>query len=260
MKKGFTLIELAMVMIVVGLMMGGGFQMMKVMQEKAHSTEAKQTLEAAKEAIITFAINNNRLPTAAVDFPNINLVGAGNTHFFYNSDAALQANLCGINAAPLNTTDANGVNTPNIAFVLAVNGENMQAQTTRIGNNITFPAWNTVTLGFPYDDFHTQVTLAELQSILQCTPFMIINTTLPNARENIAYNANTATSYPALNYQITFVFPTVALPVGINFNPATGIFNGAPNVGTANVYTFDIRANHATLPPTTRRFAITVSP
>ncbi|MCX6060993.1 MAG: putative Ig domain-containing protein [Campylobacterales bacterium] len=260
MKKGFTLIELAMVLIVVGLMMGGAFQMMKTMQEKARSTEAKNTLNAAKEAVIAFAINHNRLPTAAVDFPNMNLVGAGNTPIYYNSDAALQANLCGTIATPLNTTDTNGVNTPNIAFVLAVNGENMQAQTTRIGTNITFPAWNALILGFPYDDFHTQVTLAELQSILQCTPFMIINTTLPNATETRGYNANIPTSYPAVGYTINFVAPTVALPTGINFNPATGIFNGTPNVGTANVYTFNITANHATFPPTTRRFAITVSP
>lgn len=269
MKKGFTLVEMAMVLIVVGLLMGGGFQMMRVMQEKARSTEAKNTLNAAREAVIAFAINNNRLPNAAVDFPNMNLVGAGNTPVFYNSDAALQANLCGTIATPLNTTDANGVNTPNVGFVLAVAGENMNGQTGRIGNNIRFYPWNRantddlpapINRPEPYDDFHTQVTLAELQSILQCTPFMIINTTLPNAREGNVYNANTPTSYPATGYAITFVAPTVALPAGMNFVPATGVFNGTPNVGTANVYTFDIRANHATFPPTTRRFAITVSP
>lgn len=259
MKKGFTLVEMAMVLIVVGLLMGGGFQLMKVMQEKARATEAKQTLEAAREAVIAFAIQNNQLPDAG-EFTTMRLVGAGNTPIYYNSDAVLQANLCDRSNTVLNTTDANGVNTPNIAFVLAVAGENMLGQTTRVGNNITFPQWNTVVGGQGYDDFHTQVTLLELQSILQCTPFMILNTTLPNATENTPYNANIATSYPAINYQINFVGPTVALPTGMNFNPATGVFNGMPAVGTANVYTFDITANHATFPPTIRRFAITVNP
>ena len=81
MKKGFTLVELAMVLIVVGLLMGGAFQMMKVMGEKARSTEAKNTLDATKEAVIAFAINNNRLPTAA-EFTGMNLVGAGNISHF----------------------------------------------------------------------------------------------------------------------------------------------------------------------------------
>jgi prepilin-type N-terminal cleavage/methylation domain-containing protein len=236
MKKGFTLVELAMVLIVVGLLMGGAFQMMKVMQEKARATEAKQTLESTKNAIITFAINNNRLPTAG-EFTGMNLIGAGNIPIYYDSDTALQTDLCGQTTTLLNTTDFNGVTTPNIGFVLAVAGENMQMQTARTGTNITFPQWNTMTAGFPYDDLHTQVTLGELQSAVECKPLSIINPMLPTGMVGLAYSINPIIVATGGTQPYTYQ-RSGALPAGITYN--NNAFSGTPTASGSFPLTFTV--------------------
>lgn len=256
MKKGFTLIELAMVLIVVGLLMGGAFQMIRVMGEKARSTEAKNTLEATKEAVIAFAINNNRLPTA-VEFTGMNLVGAGNIPIYYNSDAALQANLCGTTSTPLNTTDANGVNTPNVGFVLAVAGENMQIQTgPPVGTNITFPQWNTITAGRPYDDFHIQATLGELQSTIGCQVPTLINPSLHLGTVGSPYTVTFAGN--GGNGTYTFSLTAGAFPAGapaFTLTPA-GFLSGTPTTPGTSIFTIQITSGGMS---TTRQYALVVN-
>lgn len=258
MKKGFTLIELAMVMIVVGLLMGGAFQMMKVMQTKARATEAKQTLQSAKEAIMAFAINHNRLPTQA-DFAAMQLIGVGNINMFYNSDAPLQTNLCDATST-LSTIDPNGVTTPNIGFVLAVAGENFNVQTGRIGNSITFHPWNTaiddnpnpLDRPEPYDDLYVQVTLDELQSVADCQThrFKIINTTLPLGTVNASYTLNptvvTTGGTPLCSAIPTPCSYTVSglLGSGLSFSAATNTISGTPT--TANNYPLTFTAANGT--------------
>jgi prepilin-type N-terminal cleavage/methylation domain-containing protein len=255
MKKGFTLVELAMVLIVVGLLMGGAFQMMKVMGEKARSTEAKNTLNAAKEAVIAFAINNNRLPTA-LEFTNMNLVGAGNIPIYYNSDAALQANVCGTTTTPLNTTDANGINTPNIGFVLAVAGENMLMQTSRVGTRITFPQWNTVTNGRPYDDFHTQATLGELQSTIGCQVPTLANPSLHLGTVGSPYTVTFAGN--GGNGTYTFTRTSGSFPAGapaFSLTPA-GLLTGTPTTPGTSIFTIRITSGGMS---TTRQYALVVN-
>lgn len=255
MKKGFTLIELAMVLIVVGLLMGGAFQMMKVMGEKARSTEAKNTLNAAKEVVIAYAINNNRLPTAA-QFTGMNLVGAGNTPIYYDSDAALQANICGLQTTLLNTTDSNGVNTPNVGFVLAVAGENMQIETSRIGNNITFPQWNTITAGRPYDDFHTQATLGELQSTIGCQVPTLANPSLHLGAVGSPYALTFAGN--GGNGTYTFSRTAGAFPAGapaFTLTPA-GLLSGTPTTPGTSIFTIQITSGGMS---TTRQYALVVN-
>lgn len=247
MKKGFTLVEMAMVLIVVGLLMGGGFQMMKVMQEKARSTEAKQTLEAAKEAVMGFVLtHNNTLPVDQAEFnTSIGLRGTGNTNINYISDGALQ--VCNTANTPLNTTDPNGVNTQDVAFVLAIAGENMNVQTGRTtpaDTNIRFyPRDVNVNVDDdddetthlvrpePYDDFYIQVTLAELRSIAGCQPLSIINPSLHSWR--ISDGPYAVQIIPQGGAAYTYALN--AFPAGMTISPA-GVINWlVPVAGTHNV-------------------------
>lgn len=258
MKKGFTLIELSIVLIVVGLLMGGAFQMMKVMGEKARATEAKNTLEATKEAVIAFAINNNRLPTAA-EFAAMNFRASGNIPLYYNFDNALTLAAqgpCGITTTPLNTTDVNGVNTQNVAFVLAVAGENLLIQTTRVGNLITFPQWNTLVGGRGYDDFHIQVTLGELQSTIGCQPPRIINPSIYTGSVGTNYNVSFAGEGGNGNY--TFARTAGAFPPGAPaFNlTAAGVLTGTPTTPGSSIFTLQITSNGVS---TTRQYVLVVN-
>jgi prepilin-type N-terminal cleavage/methylation domain-containing protein len=64
MKKGFTLIELSIALVIIGLLIGGSMQMMSSLSKRAKVTEAKQQLDTLKERIIGFAQSNDgRLPT-----------------------------------------------------------------------------------------------------------------------------------------------------------------------------------------------------
>ena len=259
MKKGFTLIELSIVLIIIGLLTGGAFQMIKVMQEKARATEAKQTLEAAKEAIISFSINTNHLPTAT-EFTTMNLKGAGNIDIFYNADPALQTNLCD-STSTLSVIDSSGVTIPNIGFVLAVAGENFNIQTGRIGNTITFHPWNTtiddnpnpIDRAEPYDDLYVNVTLGELQATADCqtNKFKIINTTLPVGTVGTPYTLNstvvTTGGTPSCSTP-----PTAPCAYTVNglsgsglvFSPGTNTISGTP--ATANNYPLTFTATNGT--------------
>jgi prepilin-type N-terminal cleavage/methylation domain-containing protein len=233
MKKGFTLVELSIVLIIIGLLTGGAFQMLQVMNEKARATEAKENLESVKKAIITFAVNNSRLPTQA-EFSAMNLTGAGNIALFYNSDTPLQTSLCSVQSTPLQTTNPNGVTTQNIGFVLAAAGENFNIQTGRIGDTVTFHPWNTPNIDDetavldrpePYDDFYLQVTLGELQATAECKPLSIITPMLPTGVVNTPYLVNPAITAIGGSPNYTYL-RSGTLPTGIQY--ANNAFSGTP--------------------------------
>ncbi len=68
--QGFTLVEMAMVLVIVGLLLGGGLTVLstQIEQQKVKGTERQ--LEEVKEALIGFALVNGRLPCPAVSAVN----------------------------------------------------------------------------------------------------------------------------------------------------------------------------------------------
>lgn len=60
--KGFTIVELAIVMVVVGLLAGGGIPLMRMLTERKARNETKDYLVQVKEAVISFTNSNGRLP------------------------------------------------------------------------------------------------------------------------------------------------------------------------------------------------------
>jgi prepilin-type N-terminal cleavage/methylation domain-containing protein len=63
-QKGFTLIEIAIVMVIIGLLAGGGVSLMGILSERKMRNEASQYQDDAKKALISFAKMNGRLPWA----------------------------------------------------------------------------------------------------------------------------------------------------------------------------------------------------
>jgi prepilin-type N-terminal cleavage/methylation domain-containing protein len=68
-EKGFTLIEVAIVMIIIGLVMGGGMSIMRTLTDRKFRNESIDYLNNAKKAVITFSEINGRLPFADTDSP-----------------------------------------------------------------------------------------------------------------------------------------------------------------------------------------------
>lgn len=203
MRKGFTLVELAMVMVVIGLVIGGGIQMMSVMSQRAKITEAKQQISILKEGIIGFVQTNGVLPTAA-EFSTIgNVIDPWGKPILYIPSQKLgnTTDICNFSISDLNVS--NFVNSIDVAFVLVSSGENYNMQ-TRVRTAGTpddvriYPPSQAIddnTTDFnratdEYDDMYTFVTLQELKTKTGCsqTPLSLIPISLPIADDNSTYN------------------------------------------------------------------------
>ena len=85
-QSGFTLTELAVVLVIVGLLMGGAFMTLSAQMEQRSFDETQRRLEAAREALLAFVITNGRLPcpaTAAAAAGDEAPAGGGNCTTWY---------------------------------------------------------------------------------------------------------------------------------------------------------------------------------
>jgi prepilin-type N-terminal cleavage/methylation domain-containing protein len=62
--RGFTLIEIAIVLVIIGILAGGGVELMSVLSQRKIRNESLDYLNEAKGALISFAKINGRLPLA----------------------------------------------------------------------------------------------------------------------------------------------------------------------------------------------------
>jgi prepilin-type N-terminal cleavage/methylation domain-containing protein len=75
--KGFTLIEIAIVLVIVGLLLGGLLMPLATQVETQRRTETQKALKEINEAIIGFALANGRLPCPANPATPTGTVNAG---------------------------------------------------------------------------------------------------------------------------------------------------------------------------------------
>lgn len=64
--RGFTLVEMAIVLVIVGLLLGGLLMPLSAQVEQRRISETQKALDEIKEALIGFAIANRYLPCPAV--------------------------------------------------------------------------------------------------------------------------------------------------------------------------------------------------
>jgi len=195
-KSGFTLVELAMVLVVVGLLVTLGSSLMGPMLKLAKTRETRDTVGSAMNSNMGFAAANNMLPTLA-QFPGAVSKASdswGNPlQYIFSSN--LNVNLCGQSVTNLTVREcydfaciaANRRDIQNVAFVILSAGENFNNQTA--GSSAVPPgpaqiiAYRTGALPpgtnvdnyagdfnrpESYDDIVNWVTLPELKSKIGC--------------------------------------------------------------------------------------------
>src|SRR5471032_1171294 len=69
-QRGFTLIEIAIVLVIVGLMIGGLVTPLSMQIEQRKVGETQKALDEAKEALVGFALRNGYLPCPAISAGN----------------------------------------------------------------------------------------------------------------------------------------------------------------------------------------------
>jgi prepilin-type N-terminal cleavage/methylation domain-containing protein len=75
--RGFTLIELAVAIVILGLLLGGLVSGLGALRSVQQDDETRQRLEEIREALITFAVVNRRLPCPATPTASDAVAGAG---------------------------------------------------------------------------------------------------------------------------------------------------------------------------------------
>lgn len=87
--KGFTLIEMAIALLIMGLLLGGGLTVLSAQIEQQRFKDTERLLGEAREAVIGFALANGRLPCPASG------ASAGRESFCTNGAGA-----CGVAIVP----------------------------------------------------------------------------------------------------------------------------------------------------------------
>jgi len=215
-RKAFTLIELAIVLMVIGLVAGGSFKVLNSMRERNRISEAKAYVNAAVDAVIGDAMEWDNLTDVTNFDQNISPVkgeiisGTLKMPLHYFPDSTLINNpICAKITTNLNVID-NSVSPArtisNVAFVIAHESANYNMQTalnssvtpntvtiygpnTPADDDITFPNINRPT--DEYDDIVKWVTLSELQKDIRCSDsqLRIVNNSLPETNTTLPYSA-----------------------------------------------------------------------
>lgn len=69
-QAGFTLVEIAIVLLIVGLMIGGLIAPLSSQIEQRHVSDTRRAMEEAREALFGFALRNGYLPCPAISATN----------------------------------------------------------------------------------------------------------------------------------------------------------------------------------------------
>lgn len=188
-RQGFTIIELAIVMVILGILVSIGAGMIGPLTIRMKTTETKEHISAAIEGVIGYAATNNRLPNLA-QFPNTVRArnDAWNNPIQYIFDNNLTTSLCdrtttNITLRICNDAACSTSNTVNnVAFIILSGSANFNNQTagnqavaaaTTINTYVTAIAVDNYAGDFTratdeYDDIVKWVTLPELQTKLSC--------------------------------------------------------------------------------------------
>jgi prepilin-type N-terminal cleavage/methylation domain-containing protein len=209
-NQGLTLVEVAIVLVIFGLIIGLGTSLIGPLTKRAKITETRDIVNAAVESEKGFAEKNNRLPTNT-EFPqavrNPNDAWTKPLVYFVDSSLTTSSNnpsegICGRKATNLIVcTDVNCNNQiPDVAFIVVSGGPNYNVQT---GPSTTSPCPsgktcykvypqdtpnvddypNDFTRQEEYDDIVKWVTIDELRIKAGCqgAQLKILNNELPQA-------------------------------------------------------------------------------
>ncbi len=276
-NRAFTLVELAIVLAVIGILVGMGVGLVGILTKRAKYNEAKEIVNAAVESVINFAAFNNRLPTLS-EFPSVvrkskdpwgkDLVYFPASGLYDNS-----TNLCGAKVTNLKIclcTNATCNPCPqeidNVAFAVVSGGLNYNVQTDNDSGIIRVYPYGTSGIDDysgdfsrpeKYDDIVKWVTLPELQTKINCQignkgRLTILNNELPYGFVGSNYEA---TIYAEGGIPFTSGGKyewcvNGTLPPGISASPSTCwdqadelTLNGTPSQAGSYSITVSVRDN-----------------
>ncbi len=175
-RQGFTLVELAIVLVIIGLLVGVSAPMIKSMSQRAKRLETEQIVNAAREALVGFALINSVIPGWGDDVPDgttnefCEVAGKRNDALAqalrYRYDSRLTADICSRPTAYITVVPLTGSPVTNVAFVIVSAGGDYAVQ-TNVGASGPVNAATTFTQAG--DDIIEYVSLYDLQGKSMCS-------------------------------------------------------------------------------------------
>ncbi|MBZ0155952.1 MAG: prepilin-type N-terminal cleavage/methylation domain-containing protein [Alphaproteobacteria bacterium] len=222
--EGFTLVELAIVLVVIGIVISLGISLMGPLTKRVKYGESREIVNGAVESVNSWASTNRRLPNAATEFAGAVRSSQDSfgraLHYIVDSNLVTIPSgstdaLCGRKTTSLSVSDCSSgacTTITNVAFVVISGSENFNIQTHSIGGVVTVydidatdrddcTDANTCPSAAAmsqdpdrpeqYDDIVKWVSLDELRTKVGCqgAQLRIVNNELPFGAVNSAYVA-----------------------------------------------------------------------
>ncbi len=224
---GFTLIEVALMLVILGLLLGMGVSLIGPLVKRSKLAETREAVKAAKEAFVGYAVKNGYLPLQEYmpGQPNtydpnkpgeaFSRVGVKGTDAYGrsllylvaeelesdnrtiqgtsacdNQTHALVVDLCSVKTTSMTLKDGQDRN--NVAFIIVSGGENQNIQTDFTIYPMDFPDkddfYDDINRPEPYDDVVLYVTLNELRHLRGCQNLQVVTPdVLPTADDGRSY-------------------------------------------------------------------------
>lgn len=281
-SNGFTLVEMAIVLVVIGLLIGAGASLIAPLTKRAKLIEDRNTVHTAYEAVLGYAAKNKQLP------PNISSLGIKTSDTYGNSldyYSWTGSNLCTGSGSYLTVNDSSSgtaITKNNVAFIIIARGANHCNQTADTSSTppTTFnilPQGNMVPSGAcpagnEYDDI---VIYADIDTIRQttCNNFRITTDSLPSGIEETAY-ATTLLQATDGTQPYTWSVTSGNLPPGLTLSNLTtgtcgttnctvsnpcGCISGTPTAAGTFGFTLQVEDNDTPHRTATKSLSITIN-
>ncbi len=253
-SKGFTLIEIAIVLVILGLLLASGIGIISILVKNQKFNETKTVVEKACKTIEGYAISHKKLPS------DLNSLGIP-TKDSYTNDLvyALATNMDSLdfcNTEPSNwlSLDDNGTS-KNIAFIVYSKGANLHDETKTGTDSYQIKPYGTDVGSYKYDDI---VCYGDINFLREkgCQAFEIVTSSLPEGTQFLPY--------PTVNFKIsggTLKDCSIKgnLPDGIDpASPPNCYISGTPTeTGTFN---FTVTVTDTINRKTFKNFTLTINP
>ncbi len=234
---GFSLVEMAIVLVIIGLLAGMGGGIMKIAVERQKLSETRNSVDQAYESILAHVDRYKTLP-ASLTTLGVKTTDAYTQDLYYATYAPAGANVCTTPGTYLQVNDR-GTLKNNIAFILLSKGKNLCNQTGTSSPYQVLQA-GTVTTGCPqgsleYDD---EVRYLDIVSLVNsaCGQLWISTTFLHYGTVGEVYPTAQLAATGGGNYVWDQTGGT--LPPGLSLS-SDGIISGTPT--SAGTYAFEVR-------------------